>query len=213
MIGVLLSACSQVRVSCSPVGDRSFDVLDFSSGGDLSRDEFLGTPQGQALEAFFTGGDGQPENESFVTAGAFTILSGDYVVGFDDRWPSSYYRLDNGRVSSWGGCQPVLVRGDQVARRWVPASPPEPDATSIPILVEGGGCSEDGGIVTSTEIVELHVQDEDAVVITVWTRETNRLRGCAGVDIQITAEAVLSGPLGNRQLLDGGLLPPSPVHP
>lgn len=212
-VGILLSGCSVVRASCSPGGNRSFDVADFSTGGDLTRAEFLATPQGRALEAFFMGGEGEPENEGYRIADTFTILSRDYVVGFDDRWPSSFYGLDGGQVRTWGGCQPVLVRGDQVALRWRPASTLAPETTSFPILVEGGGCSEDDEIVTTTRIVEVRVQDEDAVVITVWAREPIRLRGCAAVGVELEADVVLTGPLGGRELFDGGLLPPTRVLP
>lgn len=220
-ISVLAGACgvisqldSTIRVSCSVSGRRPFDIS-VASGAQLTREELLATPQGRTLESFFVGGEGEVEGGSFHEADGFTIVSGDYVLGFEGGRPTSDFILKGDRVAGWGGCVPVLVRGDQVASRWSPAVTVDPEATIIPILVEGGGCVEDDRTVITTEIVEIRVQDEAAVVITVWTREVNMplMGACAGVGIEVEADAVLTAPLGDRMLLDGGLLPPAQVYP
>jgi len=130
------------------------------------------------------------------------------VLGYRGSALISDFSLNGDDVGSWGGCQPVLVRGAEVASRWYLESPADPNATAIPLMIEGGACIEDGEDRVTTEIVEISVQDEDSVLITAWTREINMSSQCAGVGIALEAEAVLDVPLGDRELLDAGLMPP-----
>ncbi len=157
---VLIGGCSHlqnldptVRASCSVVGNDPFD-LPYTRGPELTADQFLDTPQGEALDAFFTGGPGEVEGAEYLEADGFSIVSEGYVLGYRDGRPSSDF----------------------------------------------------------SEIIEVVVQDEDAVVITVWTRNIDMPAMCAGVGIDLEAEAVLDLPLGDRALLDGGLLPPAPIE-
>lgn len=179
---------------------------------ELTSDQFLDTPQGETLDAFFNGGPGEVEGGGYLEADGFSIVSESYVLGYRDGLPISDFRLDGTDVRGWGGCRSVLVRGNQTASRWYLDSPPDPRATTIPILVEGGACVEPDGNRIITEVVEIVVQDEDAVVITAWTRNIDMPAMCAGVGIDLEAEAVLELPLGDRTLLNGGLLPPAPIE-
>ena len=212
---VLIGGCSHlqnldptVRASCSVAGNDPFD-LPYTRGPELTADQFLDTQQGEALDAFFNGGPGEVEGAEYLEADGFSIVSEGYVLGYRDGRPSSDFSLDGADVRGWGGCRSVLVGGNQTASRWDLDSPPDPNATTIPILVEGGACVEPDGDRIITEIV---VQDEDAVVITVWTRNIDMPAMCAGVGIDLEAEAALDLPLGDRALLDGGLLPPAPIE-
>jgi hypothetical protein len=172
----------------------------------------LDTPQGETLDAFFNGGPGEVEGEGYLEADGFSIVSNGYVLGYRDGQPISDFRLDGGDVEAWGGCQPVLVRGDQTASRWHLSSPADPDAKEIAILVEGGACVEQDGTRITTEIVEIVVENEDPILITAWTREVNMLTGCSGIGITLEAKAVLDLPLGDRKFLDGGLIPPANIQ-
>ena len=217
-VALLASGCAllqrldpTVKASCSVAGNDRFD-LSYTRGPDLTPEEFLDSPQGQALDAFFNGGPGEVEGGSYLEADGFSIVSGGYVLGYRDGQPISDFSLDGDDIQQWGSCRPVLVKGDQTASRWHLDSPADPGATTIPILVEGGACEEQDGTRITTEIVEVVVQDEDAVVITAWTREVNLPAMCAGVGIDLEAEAVLDRPLGDRELLDGGLIPPTRIE-
>jgi hypothetical protein len=212
---LLASSCSyfqrldtRVMASCSVAGSNRFDLV-YTDGPQLSPQELLSTPQGQTLDSFFNGGPGEVEGEGYLGADGFSIVSDGYVLGYRDSELISDFSLDGGEIGAWGGCRPVLVRGDQVASRWYLDSPANRNATIIPILVEGGACVEDGRNRVVTEIVEIAVQDEDAVLITAWTRQVDMPFMCAGIGIALDAEAMLDLPLGNRALLDAGLIPPA----
>lgn len=200
-----------VEASCSGAGNDPFDVS-YTQGPELTTEEFLDTPQGETLDTFFNGGPGEVEGGSYLEAGGFSIVSESYVLGYRDGRPISDFLLDGDDILGWGGCRPVLVRGDQTASRWYLQSPVDPNATTIPILVEGGACVEQDGTRITTEIVEIVVQDEDAVLITAWTRNVNMPAMCAGIGIDLEAEVVLDLPLGDRELLDGGLIPPTAIE-
>jgi hypothetical protein len=215
-LALLVSGCSylqrldtRVMASCSISGNDRFE-LSHTEGPELAPHELLATPQGQTLDSFFNGGPGEVEGEGYLEADGFSVVSNIYVLGYSGTELISAFSVEGDDIQRWGGCQAVLVRGDQVASRWYPVSPVDPSSMSIPIRVEGGACVEDGRDRVITEVVEIEVQDEDAVLITAWTREVNMPAMCAGVGIDIDAEAVLDLPLGDRVLLDAGLIPPRP---
>jgi hypothetical protein len=219
-LALLASGCAyfqrldtRVMASCSVVGNDRFDVV-YTKGPQLTPQDLLGTPQGQTLDSFFNGGPGEVEGEGYLEANGFSIVSDGYVLGYSGSELISDFSLNGDDVRSWGGCRPVLVRGDQVARRWYLDSPIDKNATVIPILVEGDACVEDGRERVVTEIAEIVVQDEDAILITAWTREVNMSFECAGVGTVLRADAVIDLPLGDRVLLDAGFIPPkAPDHP
>ncbi len=219
-LALLASGCSyfqrldtRIMASCSVAGSDRFDLL-YTKGPQLTPQELLAASQGQTLDSFFNGGPGEVEGEGYLGADGFSIVSDGYVLGYRGSELISDFSLDGENVGGWGGCRPVLVRADQVASRWYLDSPIDENATVIPILVEGGACVEDGKDRITTEIVEIAVQDEDAVLITAWTREVNMPMMCAGVGIALEAEAELDLPLGHRALLDAGLIPPkAPDYP
>ena len=205
-----------VEASCSGI---KFD-LRYTEGPELTKEEFLATPQGAILEAFFVGGEGEPESDTFHAADGFSIVNQNFVLGYSERVVVSDFRLDGPDLRGWGGCNAELAADELRAERWSVAGPIDGGMTTIPILVLGGACVEADGNHIVTQIIEIEVQEQaDAILITAWTRSIpppsadesgNYL--CAGVGIELEAEAVLSEKLGDRVLLDAGLVPPAPAE-
>lgn len=216
-IAAATSSCSFIgtlgateEVSCS-LGSGPHFAKSYVDGPEMTRDEFRVTPQGEALEAFFVGGYGEVEAGPYEDLDGFSIVSDSYVLGYQDRVPIQDYSLKGNDVRAWGGCNPTLVHGDQVASRWRPAEPVDPDTTMLPIKVEGGACVESDGTDVVTQIVSIDVVETDETVeIVVWTREKSFKRMCAGIGIDIDATAELAAPLDTRILLDAGQLPARP---
>lgn len=180
----------------------------------MSHDEFIRSDTGRILERFFVGGPGEPENQQYVESDGFSQVSESVVLGYRENAAIADFEVDDGRVVSWGGCLPNLVRGDWVAYRWRPVMPLDRDATLLPIVVDGGGCVTDDGTDVTTEIREIGVvEEQERVEITVWAEDVFLGLACAGVGVSIDADATLSEPLGDRILYDGGLVPPREPAP
>jgi hypothetical protein len=100
-----------------------------------------------------------------------------------------------------------------VAAPWQPVAegvtaPVDPAATHLRLRVRSGGCVEVGGRLTGQRPLDRVVVDEtaDAVTITTWrgpSPEPHAGGSCAGVGLQVRADAALSAPLGRRRLIDG----------
>jgi len=175
-------------------------------------DEFRQTTQGRALEAFFVGGYGEIEAGPYAELDGFSIVSDSYVLGYRNGIPIMDYTLDGDDIQQWGGCNPVLVYGNRAASRWYPVTPIDATAATVPIRVEGGACVEGSETRIITDVVSVDVvETEDTVEIVAWTREKGFAGMCAGIGIDIDAEAELASPLGHRVLLDAGLIPPARV--
>ena len=205
-----------IQASC---GGMVFDLA-YAEGPQLTTDEFLATPQGQILDAFFVDGQGEPEFDIYHASDGFSIVDDDIVLGYAGRSIVSDFELDGSDVRGWGGCNPRLTIDDLNVERWSAAGPTDPDMTTIPILVQGGACAEADATRIATEIIEIEVQERaDSVLITAWTRNIQPPSAdgdhdytCAGVGVELDAEAVLSQPLGDRTLLDAGTVPPGPIE-
>lgn len=205
-----------IQASC---GGTLFHLA-YTDGPQLTTDEFLATPQGQILDAFFVDGQGEPEFDTYHASDGFSIVDDDFVLGYAGRSIVSDFELDGSDVRGWGGCNPRLTVDDLNAERWSAPGSTDPDMTTIPILVQGGACVEADGTRIATEIIEIEVQERaDSVLITAWTRnipppsaDGDHDYTCAGVGIELGAEAVLSQPLGDRILLDAGMVPPGPIE-
>ena len=196
------------KVSCSVGGGRAFDPI-YLDGPQMSTSEFVATPVGSVLRDFFVGGEGEPENGSFLRSDGFSIVSDSYVLGYRDGAPTADFFVDDGDIQAWGGCNPTWVYGDRVAGRWHPVGPIDATATVIPISVEGDACVDGRETDIITEIVEMEVSETaDTVEIIAWTREEGFRGMCAGIGVELPAEAVLDSPLGTRRLLDFGRNPP-----
>jgi hypothetical protein len=215
-IALVASGCSflgtlgaEEAVSCSYGGGSSFSKT-YMDGPEMTPADFLGTPQGQALNAFFVGGEGEVEAGPFTELDGYSIVSESYVLGYRDGVPIQDYTLSGDDVQQWGGCNPTLVYGDRVAGRWHPVQPIDPDSTTLPIRVEGGACEEPDGTNIITEIVSVDVTEtETTVEILVWTREKGFTGMCAGIGIELDATAELTAPVGDRVFLNTGLIPPA----
>ncbi|MCL1692191.1 MAG: hypothetical protein M3096_00765 [Actinomycetia bacterium] len=199
---------AEEAVSCSYGGGSPFSKT-YMDGPELAPDEFRQTPQGQALDAFFVGGYGEVEAGPYGELDGFSIVSNSFVLGYRDGLPTMDYTLDGDDIQQWGGCNPVLVYGNRVASRWYPVGPIDATATVLPIRVEGGACVEESEPRIITEVVSIEVVETEETVA--WTREKGFTGMCAGVWIDIDAEAELASPLGARALLDAGLVRPAPV--
>jgi|GEM_PF-2464417 hypothetical protein len=215
-MAVIASGCSVVgtlgateEVSCYVGGGRHF-AKSYVDGPEMAPDQFRTTPQGAALEAFFVGGDGEVESGPYAELDGFSVVSDSYVLGYRDGLPIQDYVLDGDDVQQWGGCSPTLVHGDRVAGRWHPVQPVNPDSTTLPIRVEGGACVEPNGTNVITEVVSIDVTETaETVEIVVWTREKQFTGMCAGVGIELDATAELTAPVGDRVLLNTGIIPPA----
>lgn len=215
---LIASGCSflgtlgaEEAVSCSYGGGSPFSKT-YTDGPELTPDEFRETPQGRTLDAFFVGGYGEVEAGPYADLDGFSIVSNSYVLGYRDGIPIMDYTLKGDDIQQWGGCNPVLVYGNRTAARWYPAIPIGATATVLPIRVEGGACVEGSETRIITEVVSIDVvETEETVEIIAWTREKRFTGMCAGIGLDIDAEAELVSPLGIRVLLDAGLVPPIPV--
>jgi hypothetical protein len=198
-------------IACSAnIHDVSFPAR-YLDGPELTRNELVETPPGQVLEALFVGGDAELEGGQYRESGGFSIVSDKLVLGYKDGVVTWFFALnEDGQVRSWGGCNPNHVRQNQTASRWAPIGHVPPEAMTIPIHVEGGACSTDNGREIVTIIEGIEVEERiDRVDVTVWTSERSLgLEFCAGVGLMIEADFTLAEPLGDRTLVDAGIVPP-----
>lgn len=221
-IALLASGCTLIdrfdtteKAACSVAGSARFP-LSYLEGPELTPDEFVKTPEGEILDSFFNGGPGEVEGMEYLEADGFSIVSGSLVLGYQNGTPTARFETRGDDIGGWGGCRPVLVRGGETASRWSPVDPIDPAASVLPILVEGGACVEgdEENPEIITEVVAIEVTETDETVeIVAWTREKGFRLSCAGVGAAIDAEALLEQPLGDRTLLDAGLIPAVPTEP
>ena len=214
---MLAVSCGSEEISegfaCTVGGYLRFDPV-YLEGPELTRDEFAETPEGNILNAEFVGGPAEVESGPYGELTGFSIASGSLVLGYRNGVPIQSYELENGRLRSWGGCQPTAVSGDLVAARLEVARSNDPESSSLAIDVEGGGCSVDGGNVVSTDIVSANVvEDALTVRLIVWTRETFEGEFCAGVGLTLPFDIPLDGPLGDRSVVNNGVVPAVTVWP
>jgi len=184
--------------------------LRYLQGPELTREEFLATDIGQTLESTFIGGDAEAENNAYVAAEGFSIVSDSLVLGYRRGRPVFGFELEGGRVVSWGsgGGSARLSSGDLLAARWQPVTPLDSEAITVPIQVPGGACVTENGseVVTQVRSVEV-VEDASSVRVVVWTYDRQWPGLCAGLGITLDAEVPLAAPLGERVLIDAGGFP------
>ena len=196
-----------IEVACSVGGDPRFPTS-YLDGPTLTREEFVATPLGQELEALFVGGPWAAENGDWLSAEGFTLLSPSTVLAYREGLPFFWFSAESG-----GSCWPVLVSGDLIARRWQPVQPVDREATVLPIEVEGGGCVTGTDTEITTEVVSVEVVEAaDRVEIVAWTRRAGSFGACDGVGVLMDAEARLDAPVGDRVLLDAGVIPAAAIR-
>ena len=198
-----------LALSCGGTGEH-FDAS-YANGPEMTPEDLATTEVGEALAAELVLGEAAVEGGSFRYATGFSVPSDTLVLGYQDGAISSAYVLDDdGNLRQWGGCNPTYVRGDQVATRWLPSGAIETTATTVPINVSGGGCVTDTGTEIVTKIESIDVAEHaDSVDVTVWTsRQSSSSSMCAGVGLDLPAEIELTAPLGDRTLVDAGVIPP-----
>lgn len=112
-----------------------------------------------------------------------------------------------------GGSTPAtsttLVVDEVKAANWRMEQSADGEATHLPIGVSGGGCDTSTGTEMLTEIVRVDVvEHEDTVEIAAWVR-WRPFTGttCAGIGIFLPVEVVLASPLGDRTLVNSGVIP------
>jgi hypothetical protein len=195
------------EMACGP--DVRFDES-FLEGPDQSRDRLASTPIGRVLDDFFMAGPGLHENAEYRDAEGFAPISETTVLGYIGGAPVSYFVVEGGRVTRWGGCTPLLVEGDLASAPWWLAAPVDSASTSLDLSVVGGGCVGTGDL---TEVVRVDVtESSDSVEIVVWVRETPVTGDvCADYAVTLPAQAHLESPLGSRTLWDGRTIPATAV--
>lgn len=199
------------EVACSVAGATRFSSS-FLNGPEMSREEFGATPVGAAMEEFFVDGPGAPEGGQYERAEGFSIVSDALVLGYNGLIPDSFFAIEGGGVTGWGGCSPNLVSDDLIAARWGPAGPIDTGERTISLRVEGGACVTDEGQDNLTEVVSVDLEETASqVTVTAWIRNKAFAGFCAGVGIMLDSDVELSSPLGDRLLLDGGTIPPTVV--
>lgn len=204
------------EIACSGMaGSFAADALE---GQVLSKERLRQQPYGAALVEFFTEGEGAIEAHLFNTASEFRLLreSQEMVLvgGLREERVTSYFAVERGQndawqVRGWGDCEPRIVEDGLKTVRW---SLLAVEGGTLRLMVHGGMCS--GEEDTTTRIADIVTTETDErVVVTVWVSEgvsESESETCAGVGVDIPAAVELDAPLGDRQLLDGGMVPPGP---
>lgn len=215
-LALLASACTSAdstdqEIACSVTGSVRFDpsLLD---APEFTKEQFLETDDGQLLDAFFVGGIGEPEGEMYAAATGFSPIGGGTILGYTDGVPTAHFDIEDGDIRSWGGCRPQWVWGDRVAARFRVPAGLDGNRALLPILIEGGGCVVEGEVEITTVVAIVEVEESGGTIeIRPWTRERNFRSECAGVGVDIEHEIVLTAPLGQRLILDAGLIPAQPA--
>lgn len=199
------------EVGCGNGAQPRFPIS-LLDGPQLTPEEFVLTPLGAEMEAFFVDGPGAVEDFVFAPSEGFSIVSDSLVLGYHDRLPNVEVAFESGKVTGWGTCPLVLADGDLIASRWNPAPNLDSETTRIPIQVEGGACVTDTGQDLLTELVQVDVEEtDDSVEIVIWTRDAPFEGMCAGVGVFLDAEVELAAALGTRRLIDGGTIPKTDI--
>ncbi len=195
-----------VQLACSPNGLVRFDAS-FLQGPHFTTLEFeVTTEPGRALRSFVRDAGELPLYDG---AEGFSIVSDTLVLAYRDRIPTAFFFLEGDRVLDWGPCRPSLVDGARFAVRWRPAGPLEPEASTVRIRADAPRCTTPDGTPSPSKVAAVDVDEgRDTVTIVVWFREPPR-GSCLPDGGRVDTVVQLSGPLGDRVLLDGGTFPPS----
>lgn len=115
----------------------------------------------------------------------------------------------NWKPTTWGGCLPRYMSDVAQAATWGLEAPLDRNATALSLLVDDPNCARFGG--SLTEILRPRVDyDEANVVVTIWASrdaDNGAARPCpANPSIRYSLD--LKQSVGNRVLLDGGVVPP-----
>lgn len=114
---------------------------------------------------------------------------------------------DGWRAVGWGGCHiEITTTGFGVATFELdPANPPDPGATSLPVLATERTCAG-GQAPVGREVLPIVVETADAVEITVLVQDPLGDQSCpSNPAFPLIVE--LSAPLGERQIWDAALRP------
>jgi hypothetical protein len=195
-------------VSCTR-GERDVFPESRLSGDPLSREELVDVAMGAGLaESLPVGGFG-PEEGFYSTADGFLILDDSMIGSVIDGRVVGYFYLEQRDsdwvLRSWGECTPRRIDGELVAEEWQLEQVPAPESETLEISVLGGMCA---GTDIQTEIVSVDVAETaEAVIVTVWATTPERVESCAGLGRMIPTDVVLESPVGDRPILDGGMVP------
>ena len=132
-----------------------------------------------------------------------------FVAGHPPRM--SYVRMEreDGRWShnQYGECrlEPVHPTGEAAGWRVDPDAPPRPDSTEVALLVTERSCAS-GQPATGRIEEPLVFTDARRVVVSVFVRHAEGGQECPG-NPETPYVLRLAEPLGDRQLLDGGVVP------
>jgi len=120
-------------------------------------------------------------------------------------------RVADGWDATVSGCQhPLTVTQGTVPVVWALAEMPDPQATMLRVLATSRECAS--GMATGDRLRPPEVAETDDAVTITFTADPLPPGGydCQGVP-PTHATVQLAAPLGDRELLDGGTLPPHPA--
>ena len=152
------------------------------------------------------------------------VLFGMPISGASEGYADALFELRDGSwtPAGWGSCHPTVgVASDSIEwglATWIldPDTPPDPDSTSIPVLISERNCAN-GEPPVGRDVVAQAVEDDDRVVITVLVEPVQGMANCPGNPWHRTVLELGTAP-GDRSMLDGSVTPAEertwpPSHP
>ena len=210
------------RLSCGGADGSPTFTTAMLNGPALPDSVVFGDGPGRALRAFLAG--------RYGTAYPIT-REGEWIMILREPAQVTYvHRQANGlvalgprkergkwKVTGWGGCEPRY----QGSIRWEVGALPGPGTVTFPIgYITGGKCNGPTHELLGLDHVDV-VETIEAVTITLYRAQDlpppgwkpPKNAGCSAGGTMARTTVALKSPMGTRQLLDGGPVPPTPVTP
>lgn len=133
----------------------------------------------------------------------------------DARFAMVVLRQANGdwMPEAWGGCQPVVRGGTTFPAQWALVSRATGDATSFDVWIRPTDCAT-GQPLGDRLLPPIISYGDTSVTVTWQTAAVVRSSQAVACPAEVPARTslILSQPLGERELLDGGVYPARPVE-
>lgn len=212
----LASTCGYVKLGTAQ--DPILPDAPLSATARAALDPYIGETEGEF--GFFSGYEWFLAEES----ASEIILFGVPLSGASEGYADVLFESTDGSwtPAGWGTCHPTVgVESDSIEwglATWIldPDTPPDPDSTSIPVLINERNCAN-GEPPVGREVVAQAVEDDDSVVITVLVEPVPGMANCPGNPWHRTVLELGTAP-GGRPLFDGSVTPAEertwpPSHP
>ena len=133
----------------------------------------------------------------------------------DARFAMVVLRQTNGdwAPEAWGGCEPVVRGGSTFPAQWALVSRANGEATSFEVWIRPTDCAT--GQPLGDRLLPPIVNYGDTSVTVTWQTAAvvrNSQAVACPAEVPARTTLVLSQPLGERELLDGGVYPARPVE-